>query len=106
MSELTSPVFSDNIMLCVCMRQLRQVRDYLDGLWSVGSVVLFTWMSFLQNELYDALSLSSPLSIATAEALSSIIDHNNSLSYQVTALQTIKRQTTASCGCMAVGQSP
>jgi len=59
-----------------------QVRDTLDGLWSVGDVVLFTWMSFLQNDLIDALSITSLLSV-TADAFAAIVDHENIIHKQV-----------------------
>jgi len=65
-------------MLC----QIKQVRELLDALWSVGNVVLFTWMNFLQNDLVTSLSLSSPLSLS-ADALSAVIDHDTAIYNQV-----------------------
>jgi len=66
----------------MCQCQIRQVRESLDALWSFGDVVLFAWMSFLQNEVIDALSITSPLSVG-ADALTAILDHENAVYKQV-----------------------
>jgi len=56
----------------------------LDALWSVGDVVLFKWMSFLQSDVMDALNISSPLSV-NAESLTAIMDHDTAVYRQVSS---------------------
>jgi len=59
------------------------VRESLDALWSVGNVVLYTWMSFLQNDMLDALNVCSPLTVDQAESLAAILDHDATVYKQV-----------------------
>jgi len=58
------------------------VRESLDALWSVGNVVLFTWISFLQNEMIDTLNLRSPLSL-DADSLAAVMRHDAAIYQQV-----------------------
>ncbi|XP_052279931.1 E3 ubiquitin-protein ligase RNF14-like [Dreissena polymorpha] len=46
--------------------QLSKLCSKLDSLWeeSRGSVILFQWNTFLQDELFDHLQLSSPIELA------------------------------------------
>ena len=69
--------------VCVC-GQMTLVRESLDALWSVGDVVLFKWMSFLQSDVMDALNISSPLSV-NAESLTAIMDHDTAVYRQVSS---------------------
>ncbi|ESP01946.1 hypothetical protein LOTGIDRAFT_157076 [Lottia gigantea] len=68
-------------------KQLSKVCKRLDELWeeNTGTVILFTWINFLHEELYDFLQLSSPLDIrnivsnrtgksVTTSSSSSVID--------------------------------
>ena len=64
--------------------QMTLVRESLDALWSVGDVVLFKWMSFLQSDVMDALNISSPLSV-NAESLTAIMDHDTAVYRQVSS---------------------
>ena len=64
--------------------QMTLVRESLDALWSVSDVVLFKWMSFLQNDVMDALNISSPLSVS-AESLTAIMDHDTAVYRQVSS---------------------
>ena len=58
------------------------MRESLDALWCAGDVVLFTWMNFLQNDVTDTLSVSSPLTV-NADVLSAVIDHDTAVYKQV-----------------------
>lgn len=70
-------------MMCViCRDQMKLVRESLDALWSVGNVVLFTWMSFLQNDVMDSLGINSSLTVS-AESFASILDHDTAIYKQV-----------------------
>ncbi|KAK6173372.1 hypothetical protein SNE40_016838 [Patella caerulea] len=55
--------------------QLSSLCQRLDELWeeNKGMVILFTWINFLQEELFDFLQLSSPLDIRNI-----VISHNSS----------------------------
>ena len=65
--------------------QLKQLRESLDKLWCAGEVVLFTWMNFLQNDLIDSLSITSPLCV-NAVTLTVVIDHDNAIYRQVSTV--------------------
>lgn len=47
-------------------QQLTKLCEKLDGIWeeNKGSVVLFLWNTFLQDELFDFLNLCSPVELA------------------------------------------
>jgi len=60
----------------MCGGQIKVMRESLDSLWSVGNVVLFAWMSFLQNDILDTLNIRSPFTVSQADTHAAIIDHD------------------------------
>ena len=57
--------------------QVLSLRDALDEMWENGngSVILFIWINFLQNDILESLDVTSPL-LVNADTLASILDND------------------------------
>lgn len=71
--------------------QIKKLRSKLDEIWmsSQGSVVLFMWMNFLQNDLLDSLRVTPPL-LVNGETLAAILDYDQTMQNKVLHQQIMK----------------
>lgn len=74
------PAFEDFVNDCFdgFTFQLSCLREELLQTWTnnSGSVILFSWIGFLQNETLTFLDIRSPLSLSSSQTLQIVLEHD------------------------------